>query len=146
MRIAYIELGSDWVDYTLKKLEKAADHYPSLFKERPTETFRQHCYVSPFYEEDLRALANLIGVERIIFGSDWPHAEGLYEPIDFVKDLAGFTDAEIERGLDHLADQQREDGGWPIHWLEWSPGTALEGRPRVTLDALRVLQAYDEAK
>lgn len=57
-----------------------------------------------------------------------------------------FTDAEIERGLDHLADQQREDGGWPIHWLEWSPGTALEGRPRVTLDALRVLQAYDEAK
>lgn len=56
-----------------------------------------------------------------------------------------FSDAEIERGLDHLAAQQREDGGWPIHWLEWSPSTALEGRPRVTLDALRVLSAYDAA-
>ena len=56
-----------------------------------------------------------------------------------------FSDSEIERGLDHLAAQQQEDGGWPIHWLEWSPSTALEGRPRVTLDALRVLSAYDEA-
>lgn len=56
-----------------------------------------------------------------------------------------FSDSELERGLDHLAAQQHEDGGWPIHWLEWSPSTALEGRPRVTLDALRVLSAYDEA-
>ncbi|MFC7342219.1 hypothetical protein [Saccharopolyspora griseoalba] len=56
---------------------------------------------------------------------------------------AWFTDEEISRGLDHLAAQQQEDGGWPISWLEWAPVTALEGRPRVTLDALRTLRAYD---
>ena len=28
-------------------------------------------------------------------GSDWPHAEGLPEPSDYVKDLDGFNDDEI---------------------------------------------------
>jgi predicted TIM-barrel fold metal-dependent hydrolase len=94
VRIAYVELGSDWVSYVLKKLEKSADHHPRFFKERPLETFRQHCYVSPFYEEDLRALADLIGVNRVVFGSDWPHPEGLYEPAAFANDLKGFTPDE----------------------------------------------------
>ncbi|GAA2354614.1 hypothetical protein GCM10009854_35810 [Saccharopolyspora halophila] len=56
---------------------------------------------------------------------------------------AWFSDEEMARGLDDLAAQQQDDGGWPISWLEWAPGTALEGRPKVTLDALRTLHAYD---
>ncbi|WP_432096131.1 hypothetical protein [Streptomyces sp. bgisy100] len=53
-----------------------------------------------------------------------------------------FTDAEMERSLDHLADTQQDDGGWPIRWRAWAPGTALEGRPMVTLDALLTLRAF----
>lgn len=56
-----------------------------------------------------------------------------------------FTDAEMERSLDHLIAQQQEDGGWPITWREWAPGTALEGRPMVTIEALRTLRAYGRA-
>ena len=37
-----------------------------------------------------------IGADRVIFGSDWPHPEGLADPADFVDDLAGLA-----------ADQQR---------------------------------------
>jgi predicted TIM-barrel fold metal-dependent hydrolase len=33
----------------------------------------------------------------VLFGSDWPHAEGLAEPATFVDDLAGFDDAEIRK-------------------------------------------------
>ena len=40
----------------------------------------QHVWVTPYYEEDLRKLADLIGVERVLFGSDWPHGEGLAQP------------------------------------------------------------------
>ena len=36
-----------------------------------------------------------IGAERIVFGSDYPHAEGLADPSTFVNELGGFTDAEI---------------------------------------------------
>jgi predicted TIM-barrel fold metal-dependent hydrolase len=42
-------------------------------------------------------LKELIGLDHILFGSDWPHAEGLAEPAAFAEDLrrCGFTDEEI---------------------------------------------------
>ncbi|MFI2032671.1 hypothetical protein [Streptomyces buecherae] len=53
-----------------------------------------------------------------------------------------FSDAEMSASLDHLAAAQQEDGGWPINWRQWAPGTALECRPMVTIDALLTLRAY----
>ncbi|MFE3547863.1 hypothetical protein ACFXN2_04210 [Streptomyces kronopolitis] len=53
-----------------------------------------------------------------------------------------FTDEEMDRALDHLAALQEEDGGWPVNWRMWAPGTALESRPMVTLKALLTLRAY----
>lgn len=53
-----------------------------------------------------------------------------------------FTDEEMERSLDHLAAEQQEDGGWPVHWRQWAPGTALEWRPILTIEALRTLRAH----
>lgn len=53
-----------------------------------------------------------------------------------------FTDEEMERALDFLAAEQREDGGWPLRWRAWAPGTALEARPLLTIDALLTLRAY----
>ena len=32
-----------------------------------------------------------------------------------------FEPAVIEACLDHLARGQREDGGWTVNWLAWSP-------------------------
>ncbi|GGU57462.1 hypothetical protein [Streptomyces lavendofoliae] len=53
-----------------------------------------------------------------------------------------FTDEEMTRSLDHLAAEQDADGGWPIRWRQWAPGTALEWRPIVTIEALRTLRAH----
>ncbi|MET9588506.1 hypothetical protein ABZY10_36575 [Streptomyces sp. NPDC006539] len=53
-----------------------------------------------------------------------------------------FTDEELERSLDHLASEQQADGGWPLNWRQWAPGTALEGRPLVTLKALLTMRAH----
>ncbi|MFF9351803.1 hypothetical protein [Streptomyces sp. NPDC014734] len=55
---------------------------------------------------------------------------------------AWFTDEELERSLDHLRAEQQPDGGWPVNWRQWAPGTALEGRPLVTLKALLTLRAH----
>ncbi|MEU6226473.1 hypothetical protein [Streptomyces sp. NPDC047042] len=68
-------------------------------------------------------------------------------PYDYAKTpgslaRAWFTDEEMARSLDFLAGEQCEDGGWPIRWLAWAPGTALEARPMVTVEALRTLRAY----
>jgi hypothetical protein len=55
---------------------------------------------------------------------------------------AWFTDEEMSRSLDFLAAEQAEDGGWPVRWRQWAPGTSLEARPMVTIEALRTLRAY----
>ncbi|GAA2494884.1 hypothetical protein [Streptomyces longisporus] len=55
---------------------------------------------------------------------------------------AWFTDAEMTRSLDFLADAQQEDGGWPVHRHRWAPGTALEARPMATIEALHTLRAH----
>jgi len=33
----------------------------------------------------------------VLFGSDYPHAEGLADPLAFVDDLPGFSGAEVEQ-------------------------------------------------
>ena len=51
------------------------------------ETFRRHISVSPFYEEDVSGLIDDIGIDRVLFGSDFPHPEGLAKPLDFIKEV-----------------------------------------------------------
>jgi predicted TIM-barrel fold metal-dependent hydrolase len=97
LRVASIENGSDWVGLLAKRLTKQANQTPWVFPEPPRDTIAQHVWVTPYYEEDMRTLADLIGVERVLFGSDWPHGEGLAEPTGFVKELHAFTDDEIRR-------------------------------------------------
>ncbi|MFJ2610469.1 hypothetical protein ACIQOU_34165 [Streptomyces sp. NPDC091279] len=58
---------------------------------------------------------------------------------------AWFTDEEMSRSLDFLAAAQQDDGGWPIRWRSWAPGTALEARPMVTIEALGTLRAHGRA-
>ena len=67
------------------------------FSEPPVETFRRHVSVAPYYEEDIRALADLIGIDRVLMGSDFPHAEGLADPVSFLDELGSFDAAEIRK-------------------------------------------------
>ena len=52
------------------------------------------------------------------------------------------TDAQVERALDALAAEQRDDGGWPISWEPLSPASEAEWRGWVTIEALLTLRAY----
>ena len=52
-----------------------------------------------------------------------------------------FDPAAVERQLDELAAGQREDGGWMFDWLAWNDAVAWAWRGRITVDALRTLEA-----
>jgi predicted TIM-barrel fold metal-dependent hydrolase len=96
VRVATIESGSEWAPLLVKKMKKSYAQVPGAFPGGdPVQQLRDHVWVSPYYEDDLLELRDALGAERIIFGSDYPHAEGLADPASFVKDLDGFTDAEI---------------------------------------------------
>ncbi|MGH9136369.1 MAG: amidohydrolase family protein [Acidimicrobiales bacterium] len=98
VRVATIESGSDWVALLARSLAKAYKQRPGAFSDvDPVEQLRRHVWVSPYYEDDIRGAADLLGVDHVLFGSDYPHAEGLAEPVSFVEDLAGFSDDEVRR-------------------------------------------------
>ena len=97
LRVATIETGSEWVWPFVKKLTKTYRQQRHAFDEDPLEVFRRQVWISPYYEDDLTGLRELIGADHMLFGSDFPHAEGLADPVSFVHDLAGFSDDEIEQ-------------------------------------------------
>ncbi len=44
-------------------------------------------FVSPYHEEPIEDLVSLIGPSQVLFGSDFPHAEGLADPKSFAAAL-----------------------------------------------------------
>ena len=80
MKVATLELGSAWLPYLLRRFRVAFGKPPQSFCRDPIETFREHVWVAPFYEDDFAVLRDLIGIEHMLLGSDWPHPEGLAEP------------------------------------------------------------------
>ncbi len=87
LRIAAIENGGDWVVPFLHHLEDVHRKMPHAFDEDPVEVFRRNIWVSPFHEDDIRALAEAIGTDHVLFGSDYPHPEGLAEPCSYIDHL-----------------------------------------------------------
>jgi predicted TIM-barrel fold metal-dependent hydrolase len=65
---------------------------PGYFDEDPVETFRRHVWINPFWEDDVDEVVELMGADRVIFGSDWPHIEGMPRPLDYVAELKALDD------------------------------------------------------
>ncbi len=97
LRLASIECGSTWVSDLVRRLKKAYGQMPMAFARDPLETLREHCWVAPYYEDDMDELRELIGADQMLFGSDFPHAEGLAEPLTFVDEIQKFSPVEIRK-------------------------------------------------
>jgi predicted TIM-barrel fold metal-dependent hydrolase len=97
LKIAPVENGSNWVRPLLHDLEGAYTFNPHLFEEDPVEVFKRNIFVHPFHEEDPKGLVELLGADNVLFGSDFPHPEGMSDPISFVDDLEGLPKADIEK-------------------------------------------------
>jgi predicted TIM-barrel fold metal-dependent hydrolase len=94
LHVACVESGSSWVKPMLDRLAAAYGRMPNAFKRDPVDAVREHVTVMPFYEDSARDLIDLIGVERVAFGSDWPHAEALRVPLDYYNDIRDLTPEE----------------------------------------------------
>jgi len=87
LRFMPVENGSAWVRPLVSKLEKIYGRTPSLFDEDPMVAFRRCIFVHPFHEEDTVGLVKLLGADNVLFGSDYPHPEGMFDPITFVDEI-----------------------------------------------------------
>jgi predicted TIM-barrel fold metal-dependent hydrolase len=103
IRVASIEQGATWVDLAFQEFDKSyhlgrrnRTELPAL----PTEIMKQHVFLSPFPEEDVAHYIELLGVDRVMMGSDWPHTEGLVQPADYVHALDGLG-ADVRHKVMH---------------------------------------------
>ncbi len=97
LKIAPVENGSNWVRPLLHDLEGAYSFNPHLFEEDPVQVFKRNVFVHPFHEEDPKGLVELLGADNVLFGSDYPHPEGMSDPITFVDDLEGLDPASVAK-------------------------------------------------
>jgi predicted TIM-barrel fold metal-dependent hydrolase len=87
LRVASIENGGDWVTPFVEHLEDVHRKMPQAFDEDPVDAFKRNVYVSPFHEDDIEQLVDVMGADHLLFGSDYPHPEGLAEPCSYVDHL-----------------------------------------------------------
>jgi predicted TIM-barrel fold metal-dependent hydrolase len=97
LKIASVENGSDWVPHLLDGLGKVFNRMPQMFAEHPVEVFRRNVWVHPFWETNLAELVDLIGDDHVLFGSDYPHPEGMAVPLSYFDELEGFGEASIRK-------------------------------------------------
>ncbi len=106
LRVLSIENGSNWIAGLLRAMDKAAQFSVSskgqlrgggALHDTPSRIFREHFSVTPFYEDDVPGLVETLGAERVLFGSDWPHPEGVATPRDFLKEVEALDDATARR-------------------------------------------------
>jgi len=98
LKVMSVENGCRWVGPLLVDL----DHAARMARTRgltgtrtPSEMFKEQVYVAPFWEDDAHQLVSLIGAERVLLGSDFPHPEGEANPIDYLNALSGMDDATV---------------------------------------------------
>jgi predicted TIM-barrel fold metal-dependent hydrolase len=96
LRVASVENGGDWVAPFIEHLEDVHRKMPHAFDEDPVAAFKRNVYVNPFHEDDIDTLVDLMGVDHLLFGSDFPHPEGLADPCSYVDHLPdGMSDDAV---------------------------------------------------
>jgi predicted TIM-barrel fold metal-dependent hydrolase len=90
IQVLSVEHGSSWVPPLLKLMDKSAmmgrnGVWPfGRLDAKPSEIFREHVFLTPYPEDDVERVAEVLGADRILFGSDYPHPEGVTDPADFL--------------------------------------------------------------
>ena len=82
-----VENGSAWVRPLVNSFERIYKRTPEVFEEDPMVTWRRSILVHPFHEEDVLDLIGVLGAKNVVFGSDYPHPEGLFDPVTWVDEL-----------------------------------------------------------
>jgi len=99
LRIASVENGAEFLGDLLRSLGRTRERLPTYFTDDPVDSFREHVWINPFWEDDIGEVIEHMGAERVILGSDWPHMEGLEQPRDILEDLVEIPAAVQERIL-----------------------------------------------
>ena len=95
--------GGAWLDYLLGTINKGmyATKYAKWAggkpQEMPSDMARKHVKIVPFPEENFARIVGLLGEDNVMFGSDYPHPEGLPSPLHISTRLKGLNDEQVRK-------------------------------------------------
>jgi len=109
VKVLIAEFGTPWLPYLVRKMDHAAllGRQPKYGKlpGRPSRIFKEHFVVAPFPEENVQRPMEIVGPDVLVFGSDFPHAEGLPDPVQYASQLKGLDDVTVKKIMrDNLAN------------------------------------------
>jgi predicted TIM-barrel fold metal-dependent hydrolase len=99
LRVFSVENGAEFLPDLFRKLRSQHRKAPGWFKDDPVDTFRRHVWINPFWEDDLASVVEWMGADRVVFGSDWPHIEGLPLPLDYLTEAKVLSSEDQRRVL-----------------------------------------------
>jgi predicted TIM-barrel fold metal-dependent hydrolase len=85
VKMATVELGSTWLPRVVEDLLLTYKKVPQQFAEHPLETIKRQLWVTPFWEDPIQPIIDIIGLDHVLYSSDWPHPEGLADPVGYYK-------------------------------------------------------------
>ena len=110
LKIGLIESGAGWVPFWLEAMEHQLDEFRTAenrgLKLRPKEYFKRHFWVSFWFETYAPTkMLEEIGVDKIMFETDFPHPTSLYPGVQekLVKTLGGYDYETRRRVLERNA-------------------------------------------
>jgi predicted TIM-barrel fold metal-dependent hydrolase len=84
-----VEYWATWVRPFVAKLQDASQK-SVLFDEHPFEVFTRNIWVHAFHEPDPQGLIDIgLPVDHLMFGSDFPHPEGMADPLAYSEVVTG---------------------------------------------------------
>jgi predicted TIM-barrel fold metal-dependent hydrolase len=116
LTVVFLESGAGWLPYWLDRLESNLEDwgYASLpLALKPAEYFQRQCYITAEQRErTLPAVLQLLGDERVMFASDYPHGDCIFPgAVDALRDRADIPD-ESKRKI--LGDNAARCLGLPV--------------------------------
>ena len=100
LKLVLTELRADWVPETLGLLDALVEESSLDIQRKPSEYWSTNCFVTPSSIRPTEVeLRHEIGVDRLMFGRDYPHPEGTWPNThDWVRaTLTGLEEEESER-------------------------------------------------
>lgn len=97
LRYGFFEGDVGWLPHWLGRLEETYEKFALLSRTpaaSPVELFRRQCVISGEpADRGLRSTVDLVGADRVLFASDWPHMDGAWpDPITIVRARPDLTD------------------------------------------------------
>lgn len=108
LRLVFLEASGGWIVPWLERLDHQREHFPwdlPALREEPSAYFRRQCWISFDADESTLAFtasSPICGADRIVWASDYPHADAVHP---------GVTRAVAERVSALAEDQQRAIAG-----------------------------------